>query len=213
MKLFYTLLIILMSGLMPRMNAQTLTNAERAKLIAQDEEKKNKVKDLFKGREVYVGVDIYDNNGKKHRFYKICKNYFVDILSDGFYFSWEEERGDYSEDVEMLFTYSVNIPFSEINAVASYFTQMKNPIGTEKDYQKIASVVFQSKKGKLFEVFQQSFYIKNGKKQKKDSENVKKEFVLIPYAKMDGNCNTCTHENLTEKPRTIIYNYLKEKGY
>lgn len=213
MKLFYTLLIILMSGLMPRMNAQTLTNAERAKLIAQDEEKKNKVKDLFKGREVYVGVDIYDNNGKKHRFYKICKNYFVDILSDGFYFSWEEERGDYSEDVEMLFTYSVNIPFSEINAVASYFTQMKNPIGTEKDYQKIASVVFQSKKGKLFEVFQQSFYIKNGKKQKKDSENVKKEFVLIPYAKMDGNCNTCTHENLTEKPRSIIYNYLKEKGY
>lgn len=213
MKLINFLFIIFLGGLTQEINAQAITNAERAKLIAQDEEKKNKVKDLFMDREVFVSVDIYDNNGKKHRFYKICKDYFVDVLSDGFYFSWEEQRGDYSEDVEMLFTYSVKIPFSEINAVASYYTQMKNPIGTEKDYQKIASVVFQSKKGLQFEVFEQSYYIKNGKKQKKDSEYVKKEFVLIPYAKMDANCNTCTHQVLTEKPRTVIYNYLEEKGY
>lgn len=213
MKLICLVFLSLSLTVFQNAQAQSNANSERAKLIAEQAEKDNKVKDLFVGREVFVSADIYDRQGKKHRFYKNIRNFYVEILRNGFYFSWEEERGDYSEDVTMLFTYSLEIPFDQINAVASYFSWMRHPIGTEKDYRKVASVVFQAKKGQNFTVFEQTFYIKKGQKIKKQSEQVKKEFVLIPYANMDLNCTTCTHEKLTERPREIILKYLRDKGY
>jgi len=213
MKLLSSLFLLLLLTNWQPAEAQSYPNNERAKLIAEQAEKENKVKELFTGREIFVSADIYDKLGKKHRFYKNINNFYIDIMSDGFYFSWDEERGDYSEDVTMLFSYSVKVPFDQIKTVASYFSWMRHPIGTEKDYRKVASVVFQSKKGQNFEIFEQTSHIKNGKKIKKSSEYTKSEFVLIPYANWDVNCKTCTHENLTEKPRKVIIGFLQDKGY
>lgn len=213
MKLLLSLCISLFFTTFQFTQAQTLSNSERSRLFAEQKEKEDKVKDLFIGREIFVSADIYDKQGKKHRFYKNISRFHVDILSDGFYFSWDEERGDYSEDVTMLFSYSVKIPFAQINAVASYFSLMRHPIGTEKDYRKVASVVFQATKGQTFEIFEQISDIKNGKKVRKRSEYLKQEFILIPYANLDVNCSTCTHEKLTEKPRKVIIGFLEDKGY
>lgn len=213
MKLLLSLCISLFLITFQFAQAQALSNSERSRLYAEQKEKEDKVKDLFIGREIFVSADIYDKQGKKHRFYKNIRNFHVDIFSDGFYFSWDEERGDYSEDVTMLFSYSVKIPFAQINAVASYFSWMRHPIGTEKDYRKVASVVFQASKGQKFELHEQTSEIKNGRKVRTRSEYVNNEFVLIPYANLDVNCSTCTHEKLTEKPRAAIIGFLKDKGY
>ena len=212
MKSFPALILFFVLSAFQTVSAQS--NSERIKMIEEQEEKENKVKDQFNGREVFVSADIYDAHGNKHRFYKIIRKFYVDILGDGFYFSWEEERGDYSNDAaDMLFTYSVKIPFNQISVVGSYFTVMRHPIGTEEDHRKVACVVFKAKDGNEFEVFERTFDIINGKRVKKDSEYVKQKFVLVPYANMDSSCNACTHESLTERPRNEILKFLKDLGY
>ena len=190
---------------------RTITNEEKARYIKEDEEKKSSVRDLFSGREVYISSQVRDRSDINRHFFKTVRKFYVDFLTDGLYFSWEEVLGEQSMSGQLLYTYSVKVPYKEINAIASYYTTYKPPIGTEKDHRKIASVVFQAKKGKQFETFESSYSVEGSQKTKRKSEYVKNEFLLIPYAFLDPACSSCTHESLTIKPREALLKFVNEK--
>ena len=69
---------------------------------------------------------------------------------------------------------------------------------------------FKAKEGKKFEVYEQVFTVKDGNKRNKETNHVKEEYVFIPYANMEVNCDDC-YEKVTEKPHEALLEFLNAR--